>query len=83
MAASSPLRSRIHHARDSARHELDLVESAIALVASGGASRVVVVLGLGTSIPLGARSTAGQREVNLSESRRADGGRDIIVEPAA
>jgi hypothetical protein len=83
MTASSALRSPTHRSKGLAEHELDLLESAIALVASGGASRVVVVMALGKRIPSTTRSTAGQRGVVLLQARRDDGGTDLIVEPAA
>jgi hypothetical protein len=63
-------------------HELDLIESAIALVASGGASRVVVVLLNGDLILAAAQASARRRGVVVRSIRGSGGGCDIIVEPA-
>lgn len=63
-------------------HELDLLEGAITLVASAGASRVIVLMGGGNGIPRTARSRARSRGVTLRAKRRADGYREIVVEPA-
>jgi hypothetical protein len=72
--------------RDSDRqrsHETDLVEGAIALVATGGARRASFVLLHGGAILPQARASAHQRGVHVRAAPRADGGCDIIVEPIA
>lgn len=81
MAASSVPLSSMPAARRR-EHELDLLESAVSLVASGGASRVVVILGDEEPILSKARLAAGPRGVILREVKRADGGSDIVVEAA-
>lgn len=83
MAASSAPQSSMPGSRERVEHEFDLLESAVALVASGGASRVIVVLRDHEPILSRARFTAGQRGVILRETQRAGGGWDIVVEPAA
>jgi hypothetical protein len=82
MTASSALRSAVAPSRERAEHELDLLEGAIAQVASGVASRVVLVLAGDEPLVDRARPRTGRRAVLLREALGADGGREIVVEPA-
>jgi len=82
MAASSAPQPSMRAARRWSEHELDLLESAVALVANGGASRVALIIGDKPPVHATARVRAGQRGVILREVKRADGNRDIVVEPA-
>jgi hypothetical protein len=82
MTALSVLRLAVAPSRERAEHELDLLEGAIGQVASGVASRVVLVLAGDEPIVDRARPTTGRRAVLLREAVRAGGGREIVVEPA-
>jgi hypothetical protein len=82
MAASSARKSPTPIAPERVEHELDLLQSAIALVADGGASRVVVVRSDGEPIIPRGHFNPGHRAVILREAPRPDGTTDIVVEPA-
>ena len=65
-----------------AEHQRDLVEGAIAIVASGDARRVSLVLSDGAAILAGAQASGRQWGVIVRASWRADGqGCDVVVEP--
>jgi hypothetical protein len=62
-------------------HELDLVEGAIALVATGGAERVELILRQGERILPVAQASARERDVAIRVARREGGACDLVVEP--
>jgi len=83
MASQSVETSRAHASRAELEHRLDLVESAIALVANGGARRATLVLPNAASVLLVAQSVARDHGVLLRALWREDGACDLVVEPVA
>jgi hypothetical protein len=65
------------------QHQLDLVESAIALVASGGARRATLVLTHADQVLPNAQAWAHDQGVVVRAAWRADGSCDLVVEPIA
>ena len=65
------------------QHQLDLVESAIALVASGGARRATLVLTHADKVLSNAQASAHDQGVVVRAAWRADGSCDLVVEPIA
>jgi hypothetical protein len=68
---------------DDLDHDLDLVESAIALVAGGGADRVALVVRDGELILPLAQASGRRSGVVVRAVWRTNGGCDIVVEPIA
>jgi hypothetical protein len=82
--ASQPVElSRARTLRAEMQHQLDLVESAIALVANGGARRATLVLPHADLVLPEAQSLARERGVVVRAVWQADGACDVIVEPIA
>jgi hypothetical protein len=83
MATSSaqPLAPRVLRAEHD--HELQLVEAAIALVATGGARRATLVLRHGVVILAEAQAAARPSGVVVRALWRPKSGCDIVVEPVA
>ena len=81
MAFSSARHRSGRHLESRRDHEIDLVESAIALVSSGGASRASLIVQEGEAILPYARAAASRHGVSVRSAGRPDGGCDLIVEP--
>jgi len=81
MAASSAPQSSVPASRKKVEHELELLESAITLVAGANASRVIVVLPDDDLILAAVRASARLRGVLVRSAPRSRGGCDVVVEP--
>ena len=82
--ATSPAQPSAAHLRlDDLDHDLDLVESAIALVAGGRARRAALVLRDGERVLAAAQASGHRRGVVVRAVWRRGGGCDIVVEPVA
>jgi hypothetical protein len=83
MASPSVEPSRARTPAAERLHLLDLVESAVALIANGGARRVTLVLPHADRVLPDAQASARARGVVVRALWRADGACDIVVEPVA
>jgi hypothetical protein len=81
MAFTSARHPSARHLESRRDHEIDLVEGAIALVASGGARRASLVVQEGDAILAQARAAAIRHGVSVRAIVRPGGGCDLIVEP--
>jgi hypothetical protein len=83
MASQSVEPARARDSQAELEHRLDLIESAIALVASGGARRATVVMPDADLALPEAQSLARDHGVVVRAAWRADGACDVVVEPVA
>ena len=83
MATASAPASVARAQRLEQEHALDLVESAIALIAAGGARRATLVLEHPELILPTAQDSGRRWGVVVRADWRSDGGCDVVVEPVA